>query len=100
MRLKRTKKNQARAGWARRLVLVRATSLAEVDFIGVQRCYKSPGQSFHHNTTLSARSLPLIILDNCPHNTASFQIVVFFQEPMGAFGYRISPDISRNPIFK
>ena len=37
-RLKRTKKNPARAGWLRRLALARATSRAEVDVISVQRC--------------------------------------------------------------
>ena len=37
-RLKKSKKNLARAGWPRRLALVRATSRAEVDVIGVQRC--------------------------------------------------------------
>jgi len=35
---KKTKKKLARAGWPRRLALVRATSRAEVDVIGVQRC--------------------------------------------------------------
>jgi len=34
----RLKKKPARAGWPRRLALVRATSRAEVDVIGVQRC--------------------------------------------------------------
>jgi len=37
-RLKRTKKPLARAGWPRRLALVRATPHAEVDVIGVQQC--------------------------------------------------------------
>jgi len=32
------KKTPARAGWLRRLALVRATTRAEVDVIGVQRC--------------------------------------------------------------
>jgi len=37
-RLKKSKKNPARAGWPRRLALVRATSRAEVDVIGAQLC--------------------------------------------------------------
>ena len=37
-RLKMPKKNPARAGWPRRLALVRATLRAEVDVIGAQLC--------------------------------------------------------------
>jgi len=37
-RLKKSKKKPARAGWPRRLALVRATSRAEVDVIGAQLC--------------------------------------------------------------
>ena len=61
-RLKRTKKNPARAGWSRRLALVRGASRAEVDVIGVQRCQIAwaifPSLSLYW----SARSLPLILI--------------------------------------
>jgi len=72
--LKKSKKKPARAGWPRRLALVRGTSRAEVDVIGAQLC--SCTRAIFSSITLSWSdcSLPLIIVDNSPnlHNTGFF----------------------------
>jgi len=72
---RRTKKKKENpAGWPRRLSLIRATSRAEVDVIGAQ-LYSCARAIFPSQTlSWSTRSLPLIIVDNCPHmhNTGFF----------------------------
>jgi len=51
-----SKKIPARAGWPRRLALVRASPRGEVDVIGVQRCkianLSLSGTFFHQKNTL------------------------------------------------
>jgi len=73
-RLKKSKKIPARAGWPRRLALVRATSRAEVDVIGAHLC--SCARAIFPWVALywSARSISLIFVDNSPsmHNTDFF----------------------------
>jgi len=73
-RLKKSKKNTARAGLPRRLALVRATSRAEVDVIGAQLCSCSMAIFPWLALFWSARSHPLTIVDNSPnmHNTDFF----------------------------
>ena len=68
------KKNPARAGWPRRLALVRLTLRAEVDVIGVQQFLIAWAIFPSKAPFRSSCSLPLIIVDNSPHmhNTGFF----------------------------
>jgi len=72
--LKKSKKKPARPGWPRRLALVRATPRAEVDVISAQLCSCTRAIFPWLALFWSARSLPLIIVDNSPnmHNTGFF----------------------------
>jgi len=71
---KKKEKNKDQDGWPRRLVLVRATPRAEVDIISAQ--LGSCARAIFPCLTLfwSARSLPLMIVDNSPnmHTTGLF----------------------------
>ena len=60
-------KNSAQAGWPRRLELVCSTVRAEVDVIGVQRCQIAWATFPSEALSSSARSLPLIIVNNSPN---------------------------------
>jgi len=81
---RRTQKNYKKPGPGRMAEttrpLIRATSRAEVDVIGAQLCSCARAIFPWKTLSWSARSFPLIIVDNCPHihNTASFQIVDYF----------------------
>jgi len=67
-------KKPARAGWPRRLALVRATPRAQVDVIGAQLCSCTRLIFAWLTLSWSDCSSPLIIVDNSPsmHNTGFF----------------------------